>query len=458
MCQRAKVVLNRYSGRPFLQKCGVCPSCLQERAQTLKTRIETELSAMSDDAYSLFCTLTYKNGCAPYVYDTELFTYKRKYRSLTSYEKTDYLRLHRQLNEDDYKHKFEIKRDYKLVRCRTSRGTFITRLISGLNNEAVICKKLQSSNFAVLKPLKYTKHKIGVIYYKDWQNFMKRLRQYLKNYYGYDTKNEIFKAFNCAEYGPNTVRPHFHQVFILDKKLAKYKFVRCVLKAWPFADSNRTAKFIQEPVDVAGYVAEYVNSFTYVPQVLRNNFKQQRSASLGFGLPLLNNKASLFKRLTDCDFREASTKSFSEQPYTNILSRRYINYFFPLFPGYNYTSPSGGLQTAFSLFHGFGKKDYVQCVRRSYRRVSEQLNSELDKPIRFIDWWLLYDRVNYKYNQAKLKEWYENFDALYINARDDVSLYQKSPEYVSHDNYLKEKFFRKTKIRKVNDSVDNVSL
>lgn len=449
MCRRASVVLNRYSGHPYLQKCGVCPACLQERAQRLSKKIADENKNLPSYVTPYFVTLTYKNGTCPYVYKSELISYKKQerqyYKSLKNEKVTrlNYYKSHTYL--------FRIKRDFNLVRRRSSSGRYFSRLIRGCQEIASKEVYYKPTGFDVLKPLKYSTNKIGVIYYDDYKNFVKRLRQYLNRYYDYDTSKNYFKIFNVGEYGPTTLRPHFHSLVYLDKRfIGQEQFVRCVLKAWPFADYRRTAKFIEPARDVASYVAEYVNCTSVVPKVLRAHFRMQRSCSVFFGAPLLRDKKALFDRLANKNFDVSIVSEFDGKPYNCLLPLRYISYYFPPIPGHGYTAPYVQRSKCFSLWHGYGKREIVQAVRRSYRRCSEQLEAP---SLKFEEWFRLYDEVRTAYEQHRLKLFYRYHkgDMSYINSG---TPYQDTPDQVLYDDYLTEKFNRKMKIRHINDAVN----
>lgn len=450
MCRRASVVLNRYSGHPYLQKCGICPACLQEKAQRLSKKIELENKNLPSYVVPYFVTLTYKDGTCPYVFRNDLLIYKKQekhyYKSLKNEKIT---RLN---HSKSHTFVFSIKRDLNLDRRRSSNGRYYSRLHRGVKEIASKEVFFKKTGFDRFVPLKYSKHRIGVIYYDDYKNFVKRLRQYLNRYFDYDTSENFFKIFNVAEYGPTTLRPHFHCIIYLDTRfITQEHFTRCVLKAWPFADYRRTAAFIEPARDVASYVAEYVNCTSVVPKVLRAHFRMQRSSSIFLGAPLLRDKKALFDRLTHKDFDVVNVSEYDNRPYNSLLPLRYLNYFFPSIPGHGYTSPDVQRSKCFALWHGYGKREIVQVVRRSYRRCSEQLDAPL---LKFEEWYRLYDEVRTAFEQHRLKLFYRlhHGDTSYINSS---SPYQDTPEQIMYDDYLTQKFNRKQKIRHVNDAVVN---
>ena len=64
MCINKRWIINEYTRKRILVKCGKCEACMVEKAHHRAGRIKNNVYK---DEVSLFCTLTYANECLPYV-------------------------------------------------------------------------------------------------------------------------------------------------------------------------------------------------------------------------------------------------------------------------------------------------------------------------------------------------------------------------------------------------------
>jgi hypothetical protein len=108
----------------------------------------------------------------------------------------------------------------------------------------------------------------------DIQLFLKRLR----NHITYDklhllkdvsSSQRSFRYFVCAEYGPNTFRPHYHGIlFFRHISVARAVKERYLSASWQYScDKNLRAEFVTS--GAARYVSKYVNSDTKLPVLLQ---------------------------------------------------------------------------------------------------------------------------------------------------------------------------------------------
>lgn len=252
MCVNGKYVYNRYIRRTLFVDCGKCPACKQAKAARRASRIRNNIK---NGEIALFLTLTYRNEYVPYVWIKDVA---------------------------DGVNELEVYRE-KTVR--------LVRSKIGYRQKYAVGKGELIDKFLVDYPFRYEdekypvlrgrKDRMGVLYYRDLQNFIKRLRINLKRDYGYEG---VFTFFACSEYGPSTGRPHFHALIFIrpsDEKM----FRTAIVKSWPFADSSRTAKYIEVARDAASYVSSYVNCSSNIPSFLQSGkFAPKHSYSKGFGL------------------------------------------------------------------------------------------------------------------------------------------------------------------------------
>lgn len=127
---------------------------------------------------------------------------------------------------------------------------------------------------------------IGVLYYKDIQNFFKRLRVYYEREYKRKFQLQIF---GVGEYGSKSKRPHFH--FLLYGWSNEYQILcSSIVENWKMCDWCKLD--IDECIKLAdasssSYIASYVNCGSCgdgLPQQKRFQQKTFRSKDLNFGI------------------------------------------------------------------------------------------------------------------------------------------------------------------------------
>ena len=318
MCQQIKEVVNKYTGARLYVSCGHCPACQQEKAAKRATRIRNNASL---GTIALFITLTYDRLSCPVVFREDL--HKRK-DTLTVYRLCDFRRV-----RTDNQYNMAFKRNYRLTKI-------------GLFHDCVYPDSLQDSDLPKLTHLnsKY----VGVPYYKDAQDFYKRLRYYIDYHYGKDIK---YSYFHTSELGETTYRPHHHALLFIPSDM--YEQFKCaVLACWPFADRRRSSRYIQVAKDAASYVASYVNSDADFPDLYKTStFKAKHSMSKHFGVGL--ECFSLGKILEKTSqgsltYNAVTHKNGVAEIRVCSIPKYVINRFFPIYKGYSYRSDSENRQ------------------------------------------------------------------------------------------------------------------
>ena len=207
---------------------------------------------------------------------------------------------------------------------------------------------LRDVSFKGMRCVKHSNTKIGVPYYRDYQQFVARLRLNLKRVYKYDKKISLYA---CSEYGEESLRPHLHLLVFVPESDAS--LVRdAIFASWPFSDlwrfyeivnGEKVYKACQVAFSASSYVASYVNSGNKLSAFCRLYFKTKHSYSKGFGLA--RSSFSLGSVLAALDRHEMSyprkvVKSGVEKTINVLIPAYVINRFFPRFKGYNRFSPS----------------------------------------------------------------------------------------------------------------------
>lgn len=295
MCLNKHYITNAY-GKDILVKCGHCKACLQEKAIKRTQRITANVTP---DTIALFCTFTYDNRFVPYIDLDELLTAPvhhvhempasyhdpviRHDDSIVSYAA-------KSLDKDILTYKaVNIYRDCSIRYVRTSsdHSKYETRVIEKkqiLDEVILPYPLLNTQEYKFLQNKKtfigQAPH-IGICYYKDAQDYIKRVRRRL-SYLNYA---KHFSYFICSEYGPTTMRPHFHALFFIPKE-DYFFWKRLLSKVWTYDDGRQSFRNISIARKAAGYVSSYVNCDLSVPLVFRITPKIRpcHHYSQGFGM------------------------------------------------------------------------------------------------------------------------------------------------------------------------------
>lgn len=326
MCTNLRYIKPLHSRRGMYVKCGHCKACLQEKAAARVRRIN---DTMSPDLRCYMVTLTYSPGTCPYVLRSDAYDFVNGRKSVLEIRRDCTVRKVRKVTDsNDYAQVYKFKRT----------SVVLDSVEIDLENTTKSVLTLSKT-----KDLKHEHGKIGVVYYKDYQDFVARLRQNLKRHYNYEGKLIIYA---CDEYGTKSHRPHFHLLPFVEK--SAQPFIRdAIIESWPFSDLSRFPRAIERCYKGASYVASYVNQSSNFPLFLKAFFPVKHSYSKGFGL---NNPYYAFDKIMEKVKRgnlsyvrsvtQAGIPRFIDVP----IPSRVINRYFPLFKGY-FTCPPCALST-----------------------------------------------------------------------------------------------------------------
>lgn len=411
MCTNTHTIYNPYIRRHILVNCGRCPACIQDKADARAARIRNNVSK---DTIDYFVTLTYKNKYIP--------TIKR----------SDFLPSSTAVI---YRHKSPFSKDSK-KRDFPIGSVDITYLPLGFDEK-----------FLRVPENYHYGDNISVPFYKDVQDFFKRLRinlfrnpdlENIRNQYA----NKIIpiKYYACCELGPTTHRAHIHLNLSVPKALKPY-IRNLVNKAWPFASASANLRNIKEAVAASSYVASYVNCDSSIPHVFRTPYlKCKHSYSKDYGLNLFEfQPLEILKAVERGTLRLYKPSSFSTFGTNYILFPKYaLSRLFPQFKGYG-RFPLGSLFQFFQRLESFAKvvgKDYDEeckypCMtfcnvgytasdchkiyvslrnhaRNFCRRVNRCAPSKY--PFKIYDYFLLFERVWRVYESSKMINFYDDME------------------------------------------------
>lgn len=345
------------------------------------------------DTIALFVTLTYENKFVPYIKRSDLH-----------------------VNSD----KVHVYRDAFINR----RGNVVDEL-SDLG-EFDLPGRLHSSDIFNLKELSGKKGAIGVCYFKDVQDFVKRLRINLVRNYGF---NETFSVFKCSEYGGHSQRPHFH-LLIYIKPAYEEIFRNAIPESWPFGNKYESGRFIEVARDAASYVASYVNCGSSLSRVLaENSFRQKHSYSKGFGVSKecfsLSEILSKVRR-NDLFYFSGKIDSKTGDRFAFPVPEYVINRYFPKFAGYSRLTCDEVFRVLSSPNYLFGFRNLLGLTEESVKKFVRRLyncqqyyfdvtgNSNFDFASDYMRTWDCYNSTILKrsYEGFILEDFYEFYDNL----------------------------------------------
>ena len=306
------LVLHDPKGYPFQIPCGRCVACQNNKRSSLSLKLRLEEYTSK---YCYFVTLTYDDEHLP-LFSVGSDSLAQDF--LRIYPYTERLRNDSLISDFcsdfyDYDNDFIDKMDYY---C-----SFVLQYEQRYGKSCV-----------------YGHGLYALLYYRDVQLFLKRIRKHILKYYG-----EKIRFYIIGEYGTKSLRPHWHCLFFFDSSPLSQAFEDCVNVGttkrecwcprflrpfWEFGiiDSKRTNG------EAYNYVSSYVNQSSNFPKllVLLSNQKAYHSIQLGQILP----KESFISAIQKGDFsffeRQFYVDSFGvKNPYS--VWRSYYSRFFPKF-------------------------------------------------------------------------------------------------------------------------------
>lgn len=322
MCIQSRILYNRWIDDYMRIDCGHCPSCQQIKAQRITQRIR---DTKADYLIPLFVTLTYAPAYLPYIVREEI-SVKQPFLNIYRDATCRYVRVSNRRT----KYGLSLHRSFKTVVLDSVSVDYLSRGAFSQFDLGAVLSNMQSAKGS-------NDNCYGVIYYKDLQDFFKRLKIDLLRNYGYDTSHDYI-SFQCAEYGPSTFRPHFH--FLLWCPLRFEEAVRrSICKNWPFADRSRTAEYIEIARDAASYVSSYCNRPADFPSFLAQRpFRPRHSFSkmLGFNNDLfsLSTVNKMVERGSFEIHREIVDESGCKLAVAVSLPKYVINRYYPKIKGF----------------------------------------------------------------------------------------------------------------------------
>lgn len=374
----------------ILTNCGRCDACKQQKANRVRQRIR---NSVYSNEIALFITLTYDNDSIPYVLKNEISNHEGE------------LKIYRNVTYRYFKNR-TIRRDFS---CGThSIGTFA--MVDEDTGEILSLPLSFYENVYDTRSGTFDKERMGVCFYKDIQDFYKRLRINLTRTYG-DSAPE-FQFFACSEYGSERKRPHFHSLLIFDKQYFDI-FRQAVTQAWPYSDKDRIC--IEIARDAASYVASYVNCDSLLPEVFTRVFKTKHSFSKFFGLHLDDFRLpALLKKVNrgTLTYRRACNLNGVPAVYDVPVPKYVVSRYFPKIRGIGSLSPdevrnflcapaeslARCSNDVFRTYDDTERHAFLCRIQNAFRKVNQEIGN-----ISWLDYSFLYEKIWNCYESTKYK-------------------------------------------------------
>lgn len=235
MCESPIMIYNSSLGKSLVVPCGQCDSCRISKTNENVIYLHDYILGFKN---CLFVTLTYDNRNCPFVVPGDFRIFRGLYFPL---DIVDSVQDFNWYNEEENK-----------------------PLVNHPQRDA-----------------------IGVLYYRDFQLFFKRLRKELDKIYGKGVFE--FKYIITGEYGSLSKRPHAHIAFLSHSEFGR-EFEEAVISSWKMCDWSQLERnecFKCGQSGLASYLASYVNSCTCNNGVIAEKpFKAfvRRSKDINFSL------------------------------------------------------------------------------------------------------------------------------------------------------------------------------
>lgn len=328
--------------------CGSCSACRQHAANKRAQRIRfTRIPHYT----AWFVHLTYSNDFVPYVRLSDLLAFQ---------------------NSDDVD-----VLPVSIFRNSSSRYYRDCQIIH--NNPKVldtrILPKPSAHDLHLLRPLRNDSSgsdRVGVLYQKDVQDFLKRFRITFTRLFG---RSEPVYYFQCGEYGATYQRPHFHCVIWLPSDFKRPQLLQLLGRCWPYCDYSRFVESVEVCRNVSSYVASYVNCGDDCSPYLQKFFKPKTSFSTALGLsyeyfnPALIYSNYLQSRSVEYPYSFINTDGTFDTkffPYPKYIKSRY----FPKPPQFGTLTFNQFLQ----LCDAVKDDDYAPAVRRVQYDAAQRLD------------------------------------------------------------------------------------
>lgn len=356
-CLHPRRIVNPYTTDVLFVPCGQCAACVVRKADIATAYAQNMASHFK---FCYFVTLTYADIFLPMV---DVCAIERVGNRYLEYADT---LLHssdpRDLKEEWY-HDNDISLDpaENLVRQQYEIGfKYVPRDVSVKVKNSTVYRSFDDVPFEFSAPMtddvindilrrangrySYSKRKvvylpasewklrIPVIRNRDFELFMKRLRSNLNQQ---KLPYEELRYYCVSEYGPQTLRPHWHLLLFFDSPQLTQAIRENVRKAWSYGNCDVSLS----RGAAASYVASYVNSVATIPYLYvgHKEIRPRSFHSKGFGQNQVFPKSSGVSEIRkissfcldgiDCSFNGKVVKLRPSRAYQHTVFPRFTSAF-----------------------------------------------------------------------------------------------------------------------------------
>lgn len=243
-CQHPRTVVNKYTHESVVVPCGHCPSCVLRRS-AVQTNLLTSYSAQF--RYVYFVTLTYAPRFLPTLAVSIVETCTDDVADVPCFPSMDKLDAS---DPNTYLFGFRSVPRSSSVRLK---GSTVERTFKDPKISFSYPMKPKDLLAILGKVKHHVRNRIPYVCNRDLDLFLKRLRSYYPD--------EKLRYYAVSEYGPTSLRPHWHLLLFSNSERFSQTVCENVSKAWSYGrcDASLSRGFS------APYVASYVNSFVALP-------------------------------------------------------------------------------------------------------------------------------------------------------------------------------------------------
>lgn len=243
-CQHPRTVVNKYTHESVVVPCGSCPSCLLRRS-AIQTNLLTTYSAQFRYAY--FVTLTYAPCFLPTLEVSVVEACTGDIADVSSVPDIN------DLDAGD-------PNTYLFGFCSVPRTVSVKLKTSTVERtfkdpEVKFAYPMKPKDLlSILEKVNHNvPNRIPYVCNRDLDLFLKRLRSYYPD--------EKLRYYAVSEYGPTSLRPHWHLLLLSNSERFSETICENVSKAWSYGrcDTSLSRGY------AALYVASYLNSFVSLP-------------------------------------------------------------------------------------------------------------------------------------------------------------------------------------------------
>lgn len=330
-CLNPVRITNKITKRKLLVKCGKCEHCRGARSAELSERVSREmLHNMQLGGTCVFVTLTYSNKHLPLYVKDKGSNYW--YSNRCKFDKKELLDM------------VDVYAEEHALSKRNARKHLFAELEAFEGDEAIKYLPLLSVD-EYYQPAKYSKPAFGHLCVEDVQMFLKRLRnsfdytwqrvkealdneQFIKTFC--NREDFKFRYFACGEYGPVSMRPHYHLLLWFDRALdgKQQEYVSQKLReSWTLG--NLLAETTYDD-GIHNYLSGYVNGHLHVPRVLQNKSLKpfctfSKSPAVGtYSFDAMEIETALYTGVVERDKRTSNVLPDTTPPLSNTYYRRYF--------------------------------------------------------------------------------------------------------------------------------------